>query len=117
MTDAYVRQLAAQLLERTTEVRVPCPNHPQQRLADLIVRRRDDGHGDGWAVLDNDHSHTWTGLRWAPVRSLCNSDIYRYPDIHTAHAEADRIAPLETETFLNRIRNLYRQHEKESSRG
>lgn len=100
----YVVMLAA-ALELATEFRIPCPGHPYSHLADLRVTRRTDGHGNGWALL-NDDNHAWTGTRWLPLSALAPSDIYRY-DRQTALDEATRIAPLETVAFqlqLNRLR-------------
>ncbi|GGU62110.1 hypothetical protein [Streptomyces lavendofoliae] len=89
---AYIQRLSAELDALISEFRIPCLTPPYQRLTDLRVVRRDDGHGDGWAVLDHDN-HAWTGTAWQPLAALSASDTYHY-DRDTALNEAFRIAPL-----------------------
>ncbi|QGZ53291.1 hypothetical protein GPZ77_34235 (plasmid) [Streptomyces sp. QHH-9511] len=97
MTDHdYIAQLVAEL-ERATVFRVPCPGTPYGHFADLLVEKRDDHHGDGWAILRDDN--VWTGTRWVHRTALARSDIYRYPDHRAALAEAERIIPEQTVTL------------------
>ncbi|MGW3400754.1 hypothetical protein [Streptomyces zhihengii] len=110
MTDRIDINRLAALLELAAEFRIPCPGHPYAHHADLHVRRRLDGRADGWAVLNDDDTHAWTGTHWAPIGSLARSEIYRYEQ-HTALTEAQRIAPLETQTFHTTIRRLRAEHE------
>lgn len=105
---AYMAQLVEEL-QLIAEYRVPCPGHHYGHHADLHVRRRLDGRADGWAVLSDDDSHAWTGSDWVPLSSLARSEIYRY-DRQTALAEAQRIAPLETERFRATILRLRAEH-------
>lgn len=91
----YIQRLSAELDALISEFRIPCLTPPYQRLTDIRVIRRDDGHGDGWAVLDHDN-HAWTGTRWTPIAALAPSDVYHY-DRKTALEEAQRIAPLLSE--------------------
>ncbi|MGW7283887.1 hypothetical protein ACWGH4_00050 [Streptomyces sp. NPDC054847] len=112
MTDrAYIAQLVAQL-ELAAEFRIPCPGHHYGHHADLHVRRRLDGRADGWAVLSDDDTHAWTGTTWVPLGSLARSEIYRYEQ-QDALAEAQRIAPLETQTFNTTIARLRDEYEKQ----
>lgn len=97
MTDTYTRQLAAQL-ENVTELRIPSP---LGRCDDLIVRRRDDGHADGWAVLDL-LDHTWTGTRWLSTTVLTRSETYHYTDRQTAVDTATRLVH-DTATLTTRL--------------
>lgn len=97
MTDTYTRQLAAQL-ELVTELRI---RSPLGRCDDLIVRRRDDGHGDGWAVLDI-LDHAWTGAGWLSTTVLTRSETYRYPDRQAAVDTAVRLVD-DTATLATRL--------------
>jgi hypothetical protein len=99
----YIAQLAA-TLDLAAEFRIPCPGHPYGHNVDLRVTRRTDGHADGWAVLD-DEGHAWTGTAWQHRTVLARSDIYRYTR-DAALAEAIRIAPTQTQTFLTVVRRL-----------
>ncbi|MFB7867422.1 hypothetical protein [Streptomyces sp. NPDC056069] len=98
----YIRQLAA-TLDLAAEFRVPCPGHPLGPFADLKVEKRLDGHGDGWAIALDDN--IWTGTRWEHRGVLTRSEIYRYTR-DAALAEAQRIAPLETERHHALIRSI-----------
>lgn len=103
MTDrAYIAQLAAQL-ELGTEFRIPSP---LGRCDDLLVRRRDDGHADGWAVLDH-LDHAWTGTRWLSTTVLTRSETYRYTDRQTAVDEASRLV-----NDIATLAALHGRHEK-----
>ena len=113
-TPGYVAALAA-ALEQAVEFRVPCPGHPYGHHADLRVKRRLDGHGNGWAVLNDNpgNEHAWTGTPWIYRGQLSRDDIYRY-DRQVALDEAARIAPLETAAFLAHIERLRTQHAAEA---
>lgn len=117
MTDqTYVAMLAA-ALEQAVEFHIPCPGHPYGSNADLRVKRRTDGHGTGWAVLNDNpgNEHAWTGTRWVYRGELSREQIYRY-DRQDALNEAARIAPLETAAFNAHIQRLRAEAQKETSR-
>lgn len=111
----YVAMLAASL-EQASEFRVSCPGHPYGERADLRVKRRTDGYGSGWAVLNDNpgNEHAWTGTRWVPRGELSREQIYRY-ERQTALAEATRIAPLETASFLQNIARLRAEHQERTA--
>jgi hypothetical protein len=111
-TPGYIVALAA-ALEQAVEFRIPCPSHPYGHRADLRVKRRTDGYGNGWAVLNDNpgNEHAWTGARWVPRGELTREQIYRY-DRQTALDEATRIAPLETAAFLEHIARLRAEHKE-----
>lgn len=113
----YLTMLAA-ALEQAVEFRVPCPGYPHGHHADLRVKRRLDGRGNGWAVLNDNpgNEHAWTGTRWIYRGELTREDIYRY-DRQTALDEAARIAPLETTAFLAHIERLRVQGQEGANRG
>ena len=115
--DTYAAQLAA-TLDLAAEFRIPCPEHPYGHHADLRVKRRLDGRGDGWAVLNDNpgNEHAWTGTRWVYRGELTREEIYRY-DRQDALDEATRIAPLETAAFLDHIKRLRAEAQKEDSHG
>jgi hypothetical protein len=114
-TPEYIAALAA-ALEQAVEFRVPCPGHPHGHNADLRVKRRLDGYGDGWAVLNDNpgNEHAWTGTQWIYRGELTREQIYRY-DRQAAIAEATRIAPLETAAFLAHIQRLRQECRQGSS--
>jgi hypothetical protein len=96
MTDhAYIQHLAAELDALISEFTIPCINRPYSPVPTILVRRRTDGHGDGWAVLDHD-DHAWTGTSWRHLTTLAASETYRYTR-RQALAEATRIAPLQAQ--------------------
>lgn len=113
----YVTMLAHQL-EQASEFRIPCPSHPYGHLADLRVKRRLDGRGDGWAVLNDNpgNEHVWTGTTWIYRGELSRGQIYRY-DRQTALEEATRIAPLETAAFLEHVARLRKEHQEGATHG
>jgi hypothetical protein len=116
-TPDYVAALAA-AVEQASEFRVPCPGHPYSHRADLRVKRRTDGYGNGWAVLNDNpgNEQAWTGAKWVPRGELSRPEIYRY-DRQTALDEATRIAPLETAAFLEHIARLRAQHKEGAPSG
>lgn len=111
MTDHdYITRLAAEL-DLATVFRVPCPGTPYGRFADLLVEKRIDGHGDGWAIVRD--SQVWTGTRWEHRGVLARSEIYHYADRTQALAEAQRIVP----TQVAALHALHQTQNQENSHG
>ncbi|MEW1565776.1 hypothetical protein AB0454_22655 [Streptomyces sp. NPDC093509] len=110
---AYVVLLANQL-DQATEFHIPCPGHPYGHRADLRVKKRRDGHADGWAVLNDNpgNEHAWTGTAWIYRGELHRHEIYRYTR-EQAITEATRIAPAETTRFLEHVARLRAEHSQE----
>ena len=116
-TPGYIAALSA-ALEQAVEFRVPCPGHPAGSPAALRVKRRTDGRGNGWAVLNDNpgNEHAWTGTRWIYRGELTREQIYRY-DRQDALDEATRIAPLETAAFLDHIARLRSEYKEGAPHG
>ncbi|MEU6016918.1 hypothetical protein ABZ826_23575 [Streptomyces sp. NPDC047515] len=112
-TPGYIAALAA-ALEQAVEFHIPCPGHPYGAAADLRVKRRLDGYGTGWAVLNDNpgNEHAWTGAEWISRSELTRTEIYRY-DRQAALDEATRIAPLETTAFHTHIQRLRAEHQEQ----
>lgn len=84
-----VRELEARLA-LASEFRIPCPQPDRKghddRAAhlkpdDLIIRRRTDGQGDGWLILNPNQEpgdHVWTGSAWVYRGELYRDAIYRW---------------------------------------
>lgn len=114
--DTYVAQLAA-TLELAAEFRIPCPGHPYGVHADLRVSRRTDAEQDTWSIGNGDApEQVWTGDKWAYRCDLTREQQHPYTR-DQAITEALRIAPLETAAFLDHIKRLRAEAQKEDSRG
>ncbi len=97
-------------LQYATEFRIPCPQpadpgrlegapvlHPEA----LIIRRRLDGRGDGWLILNPNRQpgdQVWTGSEWVYRGELHRDVIYKWGR-NEAITEAQRLAAAETERY------------------
>lgn len=111
-----VRQLTA-ALDLATEFRIPCPHphfagghqDPRFRSEPITVRRRQDGRGDGWLILNPnllEGDHVWTGSEWVYRGELHRDVIYKWTR-DEALALAPELAAAETaryETWVNDMR-------------
>lgn len=112
MTDhdpAYVAQLVAHL-NKVSQFRIPCPGHPYGHLADLLVERARDN--DRWAITRD--GEAWTGQKWDHRANLHRHEIYRWSR-DEAIAEAERIAPIDTEMWRLEVARIRAAHEAEEN--
>jgi hypothetical protein len=104
-------------LDLAAEFRITCPHphfagghqDPRFRSEPITVRRRQDGRGDGWLILNPNllqGDHVWTGSEWVYRGELHRDVIYKWTR-DEALALAPELAAAETaryETWVNDMR-------------
>ncbi|MDX3298575.1 hypothetical protein PV569_33480 [Streptomyces scabiei] len=90
--DEVMGEYAEQILgldAHVSEYRIPCPGHRLGHLADLIVRRLEDG--TRWAIVNTNlepPTQAWTGQRYERIGDVSRHDAYRW-----TRGEALTLAP------------------------